>query len=260
MIEIDKYAYNSRLSNIKAAEKVFFAALPGIICLFGNSNTVCVITLISMCVVSVVGGGYSIIRLIKILLIPSGFLIIGVLTVVVTRVEPALAEDNLYLHIFSSSYGITEQSLSSGIALFLRALAMVSCLYFLSLNTPMNSILNYFRRLKLPGIIIELTELIYRFIFVVWNESVKIRIAQKSRLGYKDFKTSLKSMAELVAIVFIRAMKHVENANIALESRGFDGNFSFLVEEEKQSMMIRCVGLMLSAVLFAIAVMERVMK
>ena len=260
MIAIDKYAYHSKLSHIKAADKFFLTALPLCICLFASSNVVSVVTLITMCFATLVLGGFSGIQYIKILFIPSNFLAIGVITIIVNKLRPDSLDTLLSLRIFGDFYGITVQSFKTGITLYFKSLAAVSCLYFFSLNTPMNSTFNYLRRLHLPIILIELMELIYRFIFIVGNEAYKIHIAQSARLGYSKFTTSLKSLAELVSTVFIKSLSRVERANLALESRGFDGNFNYLIEEEEDSKILKVIGVLMSVVLLVIAMIERLIR
>ncbi|MCX7615567.1 MAG: cobalt ECF transporter T component CbiQ, partial [Clostridiales bacterium] len=254
----DKLAYSSKLSNIRAAEKIFFAAVPLLICLFANSILVSVITISAMFLANIIMGGIYPKQYIKLLLLPFGFLIIGVITIIVNKIEPGSPDKLLYFHLFGGMYGITMRSLIMGIGLFLKAFAAVSCMYFISLNTPMNSIFNYFRRLKLPSLFIELMELIYRFIFVVWNEAGKIRCAQNSRLGYVNFESGLKSTAGLISMVFVKSMNRVEKTNLAYESRGFDGEFKYLIEEEMGSKTVLFLGAILSSVLLAISIFERI--
>jgi len=260
MIGIDKYAYNSKLSRVKASEKFFFSIIPLLICLIANSKIVSAVTLVAMGFATISMGGFCTKRYLKFLLIPSSFLVIGVITIIINKLEPASAGKLFYFEIFNSIYGITTKSLNLGITLYLKSLASISCLYFFSLNTPMNSIFNFLRKLKLPILIIELMELIYRFIFIVWEQASKIHIAQSSRLGYNGFKRSIKSLAELVSMVFIKSMNRVERIDIALESRGFDGNFIFLIEEEKESKEVKYFGGLLIIALIAIIVIERVIK
>ena len=69
----------------------------------------------------------------------------------------------------------------------------------------------------------ELMLLIYRFIFVLFEISSAIRTAQNSRLGNRDYRTSMKSFSALVSALFIRAMKKSNALYDAMESRCYDG-------------------------------------
>ena len=111
-----------------------------------------------------------------------------------------------------------------------QALASVSCLYFLSFNTPMPDILNVLRVMRCPRIILELMLLIYRYIFVLLEIASNLRTAQNSRLGNKDYRTSLKSFGALASALFIRAIKKSNALYDAMESRCYDGTIRVLNE------------------------------
>jgi cobalt/nickel transport system permease protein len=123
----------------------------------------------------------------------------------------------------------------------------------------MNAFLSLIRK-KFPGVVVELMELIYRFIFVIWEEAVKIHIAQASRLGYRGFRNSIESLGELVTTVFIRAFRRVERVSVCLESRGFEGNFDFLMEEEKSSGPMKAAAVISCVLMLAVGITERLLK
>lgn len=260
MIGIDKYAYNSNIARVKTSDKMFFAIIPLIICLIANDKVISIVTLIFMAFGTIILGGFSFKKYFTFLLVPSGFLIIAVLTIIVNRFDNNTAGELFYFKLFGNTFGITEKSLNTGLTLYLKALATVSCLYFISLNTPMNSIINFLKKIRIPMIIIELMELIYRFIFIIWEQAGRIHTAQNSRLGYLGFKRSLKSLGQLLSMVFIKSMNRVERIDIALESRGFNGNFEFLIEEEVSSKKIKCLSVLLILILIVIIVIERVIQ
>jgi cobalt/nickel transport system permease protein len=189
------------------------------------------------------------------MLIPFAFLFTGVITIIISKL-PDTGRALFYFPLFGSFYGVTPASLSVGVNLFLKSLGAVSCLYFFSLNTPMNSFLSLMRK-RVPGIFVELMELIYRFIFIIWDESRRIYTAQNSRLGYRGFRNSMSSFGELVTTVFIRALRRVDRISVALESRGFDGNFDFLLEEERPNVLLKALTLLCSLAFITIGILER---
>jgi cobalt/nickel transport system permease protein len=115
-------------------------------------------------------------------------------------------------------------------------------------------------RKRTPGIFVELMELIYRFIFIIWDEAGRIYTAQSSRLGYSGFKNSMLSLGELVTTVFIRALRRVDRISVALESRGFEGNFDCLIEEEKSSKLLTMLTVFASLTYITIGIIERLQK
>ena len=122
------------------------------------------------------------------------------------------------------------ETLSAAACMAATALAGVSCLYFLALSTPLSELLLFLKGLHLPALIIELMMLIYRFIFLLLDCAGKISVAQRSRLGNRDFHTSLSSFASLVSCLFIQSVRRSGILYDAMEARCYDGNFSVLRE------------------------------
>ena len=63
--------------------------------------------------------------------------------------------------------GVTAESVHQFGQVFLQCLAAVSCLYFLSTSTPMTELFTALRRMHIPGFLVEMMELVYRYIFVL---------------------------------------------------------------------------------------------
>src|SRR5690606_11646933 len=104
---------------------------------------------------TVSGGGTPLRFYIKLLLLPVSFLIIGVSTVAVNISEQpeSLLEA---IPVAGIWIGVSNEGLQEAIKLFFKALAAVSCLYFLSLSTPMVDLLAALRRLRMPKLLVEL--------------------------------------------------------------------------------------------------------
>lgn len=95
----------------------------------------------------------------------------------------------------------------------------------------MTDLLILFRKWKCPALIAELMLLIYRFIFVLLDRGKAVSIAQKSRLGNRDYRTGLHSFGELVSCLFVNSVKRSEALFDAMESRCYDGVIRVLEEE-----------------------------
>ncbi len=124
-----------------------------------------------------------------------------------------------------------KDSFNLGLLIVSRVLSGTSCLLFLAFTTPMNKLSSVLKLLKVPDIIIELSMLIYRYIFVVLEETTRMELSQRTRLGYTTFKKSLNSLSLLVTNVFIRAMNRGEKLHVAMESRCYDGKIELLEED-----------------------------
>jgi len=161
-------------------------------------------------------------------MVPLTFLVLSTIAVVVNISKTPLDAYALSLgkYFITGSYA----GLWKGIQLCITALASVSCLYFLSLNTTMTDILAVMKKMKIPNLFIELMLLIYRYIFILLDVARHIGLSQDSRLGNKDYKTSIKSFSGLVSALFIRAMKKSRSLFDSMEARGYDGEIKVLEE------------------------------
>ncbi len=243
MILIDKYAYKSKLTHINTFQKALFAGIPMLICLVASLNIVNIVTIAFMVCATLLLSGVSAKEYLKLILIPLVFLVLGVIPVIFQTVgsEPVLFGFN----IFSVQIGVTSTSANFGLALFLKAYATVSCLYFFILTTPMASVFNLLKKLRIPSIILELMELIYRFIFIILEQAVKIHQAQSSRLGYSTIKNSIKSVGELAGNLFVLSIRRVTNINNGFESRNFSTDYAYIAVKEKNSkgMVFAIIGI-----------------
>ena len=229
MLTIDQLCYSSKLRRVNANEKFAFTILTLFICVASRNVWIAGIVLLVNTILTVGGGRIPFGRYLKLMLLPFAFLIMSTAAIVINVSKVPF--DAYAIPV--GDYYITSSvaAVFMAIQLSLTALSAVSCLYFLTLNTPMTDILRVLRKCHCPNILIELMLLIYRFIFILLSTAKGIRVSQKSRLGYQDYKTSLRSFSSLCATVFIRAMKRANALYDAMESRGYDGTLRVLEEE-----------------------------
>ena len=184
--------------------------------------------LVVMGVLNVALGGQRPGTVLHFMKVPLAFLVIGCLTIVLRPLgaeEPALWAVWLFGRF---RWGISGAYLRMGLMVFCKAMGAISAMYFLALNTPMTDLVLALERLHVPKLLVELMELIYRFIFVLMDAAGRIRVAQESRLGYGSFRKSLDHMGGLVSLVFLRAWRKGDKVYTALESRGYDGSLTTL--------------------------------
>ena len=228
MIVVDKLCYSSKLRYVNAEEKFAFSLITLLICVTCRSILCAVIILATMGILTVKTGGTPFSRYRNLMTIPLTFLILSTAAIVINFSHTPLDAFAIPLgsiYITGSWNGIFRAA-----QLILTALAAVSCLYFLSLTTPMTDILEVLRKLRCPGLFIELMLLIYRFLFVLLEIASAIMTSQRSRLGNKDMKTSYRSFSQMVSVLFVRAMKKSNALFDAMESRCYDGHIRVLSE------------------------------
>jgi cobalt/nickel transport system permease protein len=101
-------------------------------------------------------------------------------------------------------------------------------LYFIALTTPMIEIFAVLKTLHIPQSVIELSMMIYRYIFVFLDQAAIIHSAQMMRLGDAGTKNSLNSFAMLCGVLFLRSWEQGERLIVAMDSRCYDGKLDLM--------------------------------
>lgn len=227
MISIDKLAYISELQKVNPMEKFIFAMVTMIMCISLNNLTDSIIILLLMAFITIYKGKLPLKNYIELMSLPLVFLIMGLITIAINVVG---SNEGLIFSfsIFNVKLGCTYDSIFTATKLFFKSLASVSCLYFLTLTTPIFEVLSVLRKLKVPKLFVELMGLIYRFIFVLLDTVNMIYISQNSRLGYSTFKLGFNSLGELITSLFLSSYKRSQDIYTAMESRCYDGEINLL--------------------------------
>ena len=109
----------------------------------------------------------------------------------------------------------------------LRSFSSITVIYFLICSTPVIDLDYIFEKLKFPKIFREMFLLIYRYIFLLFDNKEKLHNAQEVRLGYSSFKNGMKSFPILVVAILKKTYYYNLNSIKAVESRmGKDFIFS----------------------------------
>jgi cobalt/nickel transport system permease protein len=159
----------------------------------------------------------------KLLLAPLGFALTGV---IVIAFFSGSGQEILSFELIGYPFSIKADGLELALLVLSRSLSGICCLYFLSLTTPMIELFAVLRASRLPESFIELSMLIYRYIFVFLDMALSIKYAQTVRLGYTNFRRSLTSMGMLVSTLFIRSWEQGDKLLLAMDSRCYDGKMA----------------------------------
>lgn len=231
VFSIDYYAYISKIKKWNPSFKVLFSVLVLVLCIVLNNIYVSSFILITMGYITIVRGGIPLHEYISLMTIPIVFIIMGSITIAIGFSKSPIGEYNLNLYFF---YIYTSaDALMKMAALMLKAFAAVSAMYMMTLSTPSGEIISVLRKSKIPKLVIELMNMIYRYIFVIMDTQCKMKNSAQSRLGYVDFKTSCVSFSGTASNLLIVSLKKANTYYDALESRCYDGELLFLEEEKK---------------------------
>ena len=147
----------------------------------------------------------------RVLAVPMAFLVTGCIALVfsVDFVEGGL------------SISATPEGWRTAGRVFLRSLAAISAMLMLAISVPMGEILSLLRRCRVPAAITELMGLIYRMLFV-FNQTLRAMLrAQGCRLGFRNLRTSYRSLGAALAALFVRAMDRAHRLERGLAARGY---------------------------------------
>lgn len=223
MLLIDRYAYTNKLANSNPYIKFVIVVICLSITTITKNNYINLAIFLFMGSLTTLVAGIPLRKYIKILLIPMFFLLISILTILISF---STVDNYMWSAKFFNIYmGISQSSFNESILLATRVLASMSATFFLGLTTPLNNIILVFKKIGLPNSIIELIVLIYRSIFIFLEEVIEIRTGQEIKFGYSSFKKSLKSTSLLLRSLFLRVMLRYKDMVIALECKLYDGEF-----------------------------------
>ncbi len=121
---------------------------------------------------------------------------------------------------FLAVYG---DGLKLGVLMLLRIMASVTMVGTLSFSTPMVEILESLRVLKIPGIMIDLADMMFRYVFIISDVAGQMRHAQMSRttrrLGWTE---KIRLAGQVAGYVISQSLDRSVKIFHAMVSRGFD--------------------------------------
>ncbi|MDD3406738.1 MAG: cobalt ECF transporter T component CbiQ [Methanomicrobium sp.] len=160
----------------------------------------------------------------KLLFIPAGFAVISVIVIIFMR----NSGDILFsLPVFDLFFiNISTGSINEGALILSRVLGGMCSLFFISLTTPVSDTFGLLAKCRIPHELIDLSMLIYRFIFVFIEQAVLIYNAQKMRLGYTNLKEGINSFGYMSGALFMNTWNTAENLILAMDSRCYNGKFA----------------------------------
>lgn len=233
MMIIDKLAYSSGLRDRSPYLKAALAVGTLCICVAARSFVVSFIVLASMGCLTVFYSRTSLSHYTKLMAAPLAFLVVGTLAIAVNVTDAPM--DLISFRIGSHYLAVSQYSAMYALRLIAISLASVSCLYFLTLTTPMLDLIAVLRSLRCPWIIIEIMTMMYRYIFVLLDMASAIMTSQNCRLGNRTAKSAIWGMGLMLSVVLMRAMGRASLLYDAMESRCYDGELRVLSQSYRST-------------------------
>ena len=171
---------------------------------------------------------YGILILLLVLLskIPLGYVMKRILIVLPFVLFAAVFYPlSLKLSDSSITLSIHHPEVLKGISIFFKAVLSVMVLVLLVSIEKFHHLLSALRRLKMPSVVCVISALMYRYIFILADESMKTSLARQSRTPGKLRQNRFKVIGNQMAMVFLRSWERSKTIYNAMLSRGFTGEF-----------------------------------
>jgi cobalt/nickel transport system permease protein len=92
------------------------------------------------------------------------------------------------------------------------------------------------RKMGTPSILVEMSMLMYRYMFVFLEYASRMHLAQELRLGYSNLRRSFRSISLVATNLFIGTLQQGERTFTAMTARGYDGNIRMLTDIPKPAL------------------------
>lgn len=231
-IVIDRLAQQSRFAGLSPVGKLVITLIVIVGTVIQKTFLWGIILVVGTSILTVFGGKIPWKKYIRVLLIPSSFILISGLAIAIEYSK--IKSGGLEIPFGSGYLLITRQTGLRALLVSSKAFGAVSCLYAYSLSTPMSRIIYGMRQLKVPEVVISLMYLMYRYIFVLLDTYHGMRTAAESRMGYGNYKRSIRSTGLVYRNLMMRSYEHASRNFDAMESRCFNGKVDFLPYEKKR--------------------------
>lgn len=184
--------------------------------------------ILSVDVLSELGVGYILKR--SILALPF---VLAAVPIIFTASGPVLAT----FAIGSWEISISQVGLERFISIGLKSWISIQAAIVLAASTPFPEILVAMRAIRFPKLIVAIFGLMWRYLFVLVDEVIRLNRARASRSGHPDTPTGktggrliwrAKVTGGMVGSLFLRALERSDRIYMAMVSRGYDGEIRTL--------------------------------
>lgn len=123
----------------------------------------------------------------------------------------------------------------AALVLGLKTLTLTLLVLILLITAPLPATFKAAQALHVPGLLVQLALLTYRYIFVLANELARLRVALRVR-GYRNRPNlhCYRTAGHVTGTLLVRGYEQAERVEQAMRCRGFDGRFRTLNDFQTQ--------------------------
>ena len=114
--------------------------------------------------------------------------------------------------------------------ILIKAVLSIMAMTVLMTSTNFSVLLKALEKLKFPSIFIMIISFMYRYIFILQDELMKMRQAKDSRSVGGSRWFHLYALANMLGVLFIRSYERAEKVYLAMLCRGFDGRINTIYD------------------------------
>jgi cobalt/nickel transport system permease protein len=218
---LDDVAQNSTFRHIHPGTKILLGLGSLLICLVSPSPVVPLISGIILSLVILIPARISPLMYGELLLAPAIFTAFSIIVLlfmlgggeVIWRFSP----------VSWINFTITEGAVRQSVLILFRVFGCTISLFFIALTTPVTDLFNIMKRCRIPLELIDLMMIMYRYIFITYEQAREIWQAQIMRLGYSRVKESIRSFSMLCGMLFISSWIAGEGLIHAMDCRCYNG-------------------------------------
>ncbi len=246
--QIDSYAYTNNLARTSPTSKILLAASMLLLSVLSPSPIVPVTVFVVSAMLIVAVARIPVRFYFDLLIYPIAF---AALSCILIALFFGNGTPLIQVAFPWFKWIIYDNGITTSFITFFRVVGAVSAMFTLVLTTSMTDVFISLRKIHVPKIFIEISLLIYRYIFVFMEVSAKMSIAQKMRLGSAGWLSRIRSTSFLAANLFIRTLEQGERTFVAMSARGYDGNIRVLEDQPKAS-KVTIAGILVFDIMLAL--------
>jgi cobalt/nickel transport system permease protein len=107
------------------------------------------------------------------------------------------------------------------LAITLKSTTCIAAVQLLAHTTPFSDILDVLRRVRVPALLIHTLALLHRYLFVLVDETHRMRRARAARTWQTHRWGTWKALSSVIAVSFVRSAARAERVYTAMRARGW---------------------------------------
>ena len=131
----------------------------------------------------------------------------------------------------------------------IKAWLSILSIVWLTSVTKVTDLLRALRRLLFPGVLVMIISFMYRYLFVIVDETLRMKQARDCRSFGGNRLRQLRSMGSIIGTLFVRSYERSERVYYAMVSRRFDGEARM-----QDSLVLKKVDIVFGVCLFSLII------